>query len=106
MPFSVRKCLAAAAMCALLTAPSVLAAGDPPTEKGTPHLRRTPLQEDPLSRIDYLENEVMANIMAIDNLEQELGLGNYSSDYGPLRSVNEKVDTKKVTLKIFGCYKL
>mmetsp|Transcript_9405 Transcript_9405/g.23404 ORF Transcript_9405/g.23404 Transcript_9405/m.23404 type:complete len:310 (-) Transcript_9405:837-1766(-) len=90
MPFSVRKSLVAAAMCALLTAPSALAAG-----------RRT-LQEDPLTRIDHLENEVVANMEAIDEIEKELGIGPYAVNYGPLGSSNEK----KVNLKIYGCYKI
>ena len=90
MPFSVRKSLVAAAMCALLTAPSALAAG-----------RRT-LQEDPLTRIDHLENEVVANMEAIDEIEKELGIGPYAVNYGPLGSSNEK----KVNLKIYGCYKM
>ncbi len=90
MPVSVRKSLVAAAMCALLAssgAPRALADSEP----------------DELTRLDHLENEVMANMQAIDNVEKELGLGPYADDYAPL---SEAATLKKIDLKIFGCYKL
>ncbi len=75
MPFTVRNSLVAAAMCALVVAPHALAQQDGVV----------------LNRIDHLENEVVANMQEIDNIEKELGLGPYSDDYGPLGSTNMMV---------------